>query len=125
MAIFDNFWIVWGIFFLLIFDFVGFCFYHYYIYIYIFIFYFYFFSLSRFFLFFLSKLLRLLLKVTKVTTGHRKSPRMGQNNLISFFCCPKCKKSLGLSPPQELEVGPRSGPYLLFILNQTMWLYQN
>ena len=64
---------------------------------------------------FFSKLLRLLLKVTKVTTGQQKRPRMGQNSIISFFCCLKGKKSLGLgrSPPHELEVGPRSGPYLL------------
>ena len=32
---------------------------------------------------FFSKLLRLLLKVTKVTTGHQKSPKMGQNRIIS------------------------------------------
>ena len=61
------------------------------------------------FLGFLSKLLRLLLKVTKVNTGHQKLPKQHKKP----FFCPKGKKSLGRSPPQELEVGPRSGPYLL------------
>ena len=67
------------------------------------------------FLVFLSKLLMLLLKVTKVTTGHQKLPKMGQNSIISFFFAPREKTALaeGRSPPQELEVGPRSGPYLL------------
>ena len=44
------------------------------------------------FLGFLSKLLRLLLKVTKVTIGHRKSPKMGQNSK---------KKTLFLSEGQK------------------------
>ena len=52
---------------------------------------------------FLSKLLRLLIKVTKVNTGHQKLPQMRQNRIISSFCCPKSKKSLGRSHPQELE----------------------
>ena len=67
------------------------------------------------FLGFLSKLLRLLLKVTKVTTGHQKMPKMGQNSIISSFFARRAKKASdeGRSPPQELEVGPRSGPYLL------------
>ena len=65
------------------------------------------------FLGFLSKFLRLLLKVTKVTTGHQKLPKMGQNSIKSSFFARRAKKSLGRSPPQELEVGPRSGPYLL------------
>ena len=69
----------------------------------IFFFYYYFFR----FLFF--KLLRLLLKVTKVTTGNQKWPK--KHNKVFFS--PKGKKSLGRSPLQELEVGPRSGPYLL------------
>ena len=34
------------------------------------------------------------------------------SQLLRCFC-PKGKKSLGRSPRQELEVGPRSGPYLL------------
>ena len=64
---------------------------------------------------FLSKLLMLLLKDTKVSTRHQKLPKMGQNSILSSFCCPKGKKSLGRSPPQELDVGPRSGPYLLVL----------
>ena len=40
----------------------------------------------------------LLLKVTKVTTGHQKRPKMGQNSIQA---------------PHEIEVGPRSWPYLL------------
>ena len=60
-------------------------------------------------------LLWLLLKITKVTTGHQKRPKMGQNNTISSFYAQRAKKSLGQSHPQELEVGPRSGPYLLVV----------
>ena len=56
---------------------------------------------------------RLLLKVTKVTTGDQKLPKIGQHSIISSFFCSKGKKSLVWSPLQELEVGPRSGPYLL------------
>ena len=48
-------------------------------------------------------MIRLLLNVTMVTTGHQKSPKMGQNSIKSQ------------SPPQELEVDPHSGPYLLVI----------
>ena len=67
---------------------------------------------------FLSKFLRLLQKVTEVTTGHQKWPKMGQNNVISSFFFPKAKTSLGQSPPQELEVGPWCKRYLLvFELN--------
>ena len=55
------------------------------------------------FLGFFSKLLRLILKVNQVTTGHKKWPKMGQNSILS----------LGWSPLQQLEVGPRNGPYLL------------
>ena len=80
------------------------------------IFYNFFFSIffSRFFGF-LSKFLRLLLKVTKVTTGQQKLPRMGQNSIISFLFAWRANKASaeGWSPAQELEVGPRSGPYLL------------
>ena len=59
----------------------------------------------------------LLLKVPKVTTGHQKLPNMGQNSIISPFFAGRAKKALakGQSPPQELEVGPRSGPYLLVL----------
>ena len=65
------------------------------------------------FLGFSSKLLRFLLNVTKVTSGHQKLPKIGRNSIINCLFCPKGKKSLGGSPPQELEVGPRSGPYLI------------
>ena len=68
------------------------------------------------FLGFFSKLLRLLLKVTKVTTGHKKLPKMGQNSIISSFFARKKALGEGRSPPQELEVGPRSGPYLLVVI---------
>ena len=37
-----------------------------------------------------------------------------------LFFCPKGNKSLGRSPPQELEVGPRSGPYLLVMMIMMM-----
>ena len=56
-----------------------------------FITYFNFLDLLDFFLFFFyffkffSKLRWLLLKITKVTTGHQKRPKMGQNNTISSF----------------------------------------
>ena len=55
--------------------------------------------------------------VTKVTTGHKKIPKMGQNSIIRPFFARRAKKALGRSPPQELEVGPRSGPYLLVLNN--------
>ena len=76
------------------------------------------------FLGFLSKLLRLLLKVTKVTIGHQKLPKMGQNSKISTFFARRAKKASaeGRSPPQELEVGPRSGPYLLVLLILKKWI---
>ena len=53
----------------------------------------------------------LLLKVTKVITGDQKVPKIGQSSI-------RAKKALaeGRSPPQELEVSPRSGLYLLVIL---------
>ena len=67
------------------------------------------------FLGFLSKLLMLLLKVTKVTTGHQKLPKMGQNSIRSSFFAQRAKKASaeGQSPSQELEEGTRSGSYLL------------
>ena len=73
----------------------------------------------------LSKLLRLLLKVTKVTTksyqGYYWTPKISKNvpkQHYRLFFCPKGKKSLGRSSPQELEVGPHSGPYLLVFGSQ-------
>ena len=67
------------------------------------------------FFWFLSKLLRLLLNVTTVTTEHQKTPKLGQNSIKSPFFARRAKKASakGWSPPQELKVGPRSGPYLL------------
>ena len=62
---------------------------------------------------FFSKLLRLLLKVTKVITEHHQWPKMGQNRIISSIFLPEWQQSLGQSPPQEQEEGPHSGPYLL------------
>ena len=79
-----------------------------------------FFWISSVFLGFLSKLLRLLLKVTKVTTGHQKFPKMGQNSIISsLFFCPKGEKSLGRRPKPSTGARsrPRSGPYLLVLIN--------
>ena len=40
---------------------------------------------------------------------------MGQNSIKSFFLARRAKKgsAKGRIPPQELEVGPRSEPYLL------------
>ena len=74
------------------------------------------------FLGFLSKLLMLLLKVTKVTTGHQKLLKMGQNTIITSFFARRAKKASaeGRSPPQEPEVGRRSGPYLLVIVMAKM-----
>ena len=62
----------------------------------------------------------LLLNVTMVTTGHQKLPKMGQNSIKSSFFARRAKKASakGRSPPQKLEVGPRSGPYLLVLLNE-------
>ena len=57
--------------------------------------------------------------VTNVTTkcyhGYYRIPKMGQNSIKSPFFARRAKKASveGRSPPQELEVGPRSGPYLL------------
>ena len=67
---------------------------------------------------FFSNLLRLLLKVTEVTTEHQKWPKVSQNSIKSSFFAQRAKKALaeGRRPPQELEVGLRSGPYLLVFL---------
>ena len=59
--------------------------------------------------------------VTKVTTGHQKLLKMGQTSIISPFF-PEGQKqpsAEGRSPPQELEVGLRSGPYLLVTVVST------
>ena len=57
----------------------------------------------------------LLLKVTKVTTEHQKWPDI--ISIINLFC-PKGKKSLSLSPAQDIEESPRSGQYLLVFVNK-------
>ena len=65
--------------------------------------------------------------VTKVTTksyqGYYWTPKNAKNGPKQHnkpFFCPKGKKSLGRSPPQELEVSPRSGLYLLVRITDTM-----
>ena len=70
--------------------------------------------------FFFLLLLMLLLKVTKVITGDQKMPKMGQNSIISSFFARRAKKASaeGRSSPQELEVSPRSGLYLLVKLHK-------
>ena len=58
---------------------------------------------------------------------------MGQNSIISSFFARRAKKASaeGRSLPQEVEVGPRSGPYLLvYITNKetkqfTLKVYSN
>ena len=76
-----------------------------------FLFYLNFYGLFGFFF----KLMRLLLKVTKGTTGHQKWPKIGKNRKKAFFLPEGHQKPLdkGQSPPQELEVGPSRWPYLL------------
>ena len=69
------------------------------------------FFLDFFSSFFSSKLQRVLLKVAKYTTRPWKWPKIG---IIGFFFTQRAKKASakGQSSPQELEVGPRSGPYV-------------
>ena len=68
------------------------------------------------------QIISLLLKVTKVATEHKKLPKMGQNSIIDSFFAQRAKKSLdeGRSPPQEQEVGPHSGPYLLVLVKHSL-----
>ena len=58
--------------------------------------------------------------VTNVTTkcyhGYYWTPKMGQNSIKSSFFA----SAEGRSPPQELEVGPSSGPYLLVTINSNV-----
>ena len=65
-------------------------------------------------------------KVTKVTTkcyhGYYWTPKIAKNGPKphkKLFFCPKEKKSLGRSPPQELEVVPHSGSYLLVLIKDS------
>ena len=60
-------------------------------------------------------LLRSLLKVTEVNTKHQKWPKIRENNQKKAFFGPKKVSAVVQSPPQELEVSPRSGLYLLVI----------
>ena len=62
--------------------------------------------------FFLNPSLRLLLKVTEVTTEHQKQHK----KLVFFYQWAKKASADCRSPPQELEVSPRSGLYLLVAL---------
>ena len=87
---FEIFWIFLGFFF----DFRLCFFLGFFLLFWIFLFNFLDFFLDNFgFLGFLSKLLRLLLKVTNVTTGHQKLPKMGQNSIINPFFAPRAKKA--------------------------------
>ena len=71
--------------------------------------------LGDFFLYFFYffKLIRLILKVSKVTK--KKWPNIGKNSIISPFFGRRGKTASdkGRIPPQELEIGPHSGTYLL------------
>ena len=66
--------------------------------------YFGFFGFFRFF----SKLLRLLLNVTEFTNEHQKLPKISTNSV----------KSIGQSPPQELEVPNIYTKFLFLLLAQ-------
>ena len=57
---------------------------------------------------------------TKCYHGYYWTPKMGQNSIKSPLFARRAKKTSaeGRSPPQELEVGPRSGPYLLVYLKR-------
>ena len=62
--------------------------------------------------------------VTMVTTGHQIWPKMGQNSIISsFFPMGKKASAEGQSSSQELEVGPRSGPYFLVCIIRQFSIY--
>ena len=66
---------------------------------------------------FFWKLLRLLLKVTEVTTEHQKWPEISTNSIKIYFFTRMGKKASakGQSPPQVLEVNPHSGLYILVL----------
>ena len=48
----------------------------------------------------------------RLLLDNKNRQKKGQNSIISSFFAKKASAE-GRSPPQELEVGPRSGPYLL------------
>ena len=69
---------------------------------------------------FLTKWIRLLIKVSKVATRNQNCPTMGQNSIM-IFCLPWRAKKASVedrSPPQEQEVGPHSGQYLPVIITR-------
>ena len=97
LTIFDNFWIcgvfygLFWIFFWILWIFLGFwifwIFFEFLDFL-IFCCWFFWIFLKNFFvvfLWFLSKLLRLLLNFTTITTGHQKSQKLGQNSIKSCF----------------------------------------
>ena len=57
----------------------------------------------------------LLIKVTEVITEHQKWPKICKNNIKSHVFAQRAKiaSAVGQSPPQQLEVSPRSVLYLL------------
>ena len=69
---------------------------------------------------FFSKLLRLLLNVMEVSTEHQKWLKISTNSVKSSYFARSAKKPQpkGQSPPQELEVSPRSGLYHLVYVNE-------
>ena len=69
-----------------------------------------------------SKLIRLLLKITEVTTEHQKLPKISTNSKKTFFLHEWQKKvsAKGQSPAQELEVSLHSRLYLLVIVTPTL-----
>ena len=68
---------------------------------------------------FFSKVLRLLLNVMEVTIEHQKCPKISTNRGKRSFFAGRAKKASdkGQSPPQELEVSPRSRLYFLVNYN--------
>ena len=62
------------------------------------------------------KLLGLLVKVTKVSTGHHKLSKMGQKSIVSSFL-PQKNLVQRPMPSAEAELGLRSRPYLLVSFN--------
>ena len=65
---------------------------------------------------FLTKLLRLLLKVNKITAGNQNQKLKTNNGPKQhnnfFFFAQRAKKKPWSKPSQEQEVGPRSRTYL-------------
>ena len=132
MDFLDFFWTFMDIFFYFYFFFGIFWIFGY---IWIFGFFEFFEFLWIFFGFFFSRFLGVSFKVTKVTTkcysGYYWTPKIAkkgpkqQQQKNSFFARRAKKASAeSHSPPQELEVGLRSGPYLLVICNNALCIVQ-